>query len=122
MVYLFILQVPYNQEILSRARKSGSTGIETETETDSDSGDKLPKVPLFTGANEFGSNDLMAFFVSLQPEDIERNVEQAPVELNLEQTPAEPNGEQMPTKTRFSGRKNFADFFDSTTQIIETKV
>lgn len=48
MVSLFDLQVPYTQEILSRARKSGSTGIETEneteTETDLNSGDKLPKV------------------------------------------------------------------------------
>lgn len=51
MICLFILQVPYSQEILSRARKSGSTGIETETEKD----DKLQKVPLFTGANEFVS-------------------------------------------------------------------
>lgn len=39
-------------------------------------------------------------------------VEQSPIELNHE----------TPTKTRFSGRKHFENFFDSTTQIIETKV
>lgn len=64
----------------------------------------------------------MALFISLQPEEIEQNVEQAPAELNLEQAPAEPNDEELPTKTRFSGRRDFADFFDSTTHIIGTKV
>lgn len=39
-------------------------------------------------------------------------VEQSPIELNHE----------IPTRTRFSGRKHFADFSDSTTQIIDTKV
>lgn len=39
-------------------------------------------------------------------------VEQSPVEFNHE----------IPTRTRFSGRKHFADFSDSTTQIIDTKV
>lgn len=39
-------------------------------------------------------------------------VEQSPIEVN----------QDPPTRTRFSGRKHFADFFDSTTQVIETKV
>lgn len=76
--------------------------------------------------NSFRSKWFNGFFVSLQPEDIEHNVEtnveQVPAELNVEQAPAEQNVEVLPTKTRFSGRKNFADFFDSTTQIIDTKV
>lgn len=55
--------------------------------------------------------------ISLQPEATEQNVEQTPIEPNPEL-----NDEEMPTKTRFSGRKNFADFFDSTTQMIETEV
>lgn len=55
--------------------------------------------------------------ISLQPEATEQNVEQTPIEPNPEL-----NDEEMPTKTRFSGRKNFVDFFDSTTQMIETEV
>lgn len=40
----------------------------------------------------------------------------------VEETPVELHHDEEPTKTRFSGRKNLVDFFDSTTQIIETKV
>lgn len=40
----------------------------------------------------------------------------------IEKTPMELHHAEEQTKTRFSGRKNLADFFDSTTQIIETKV
>lgn len=40
----------------------------------------------------------------------------------VDKTPMELHHGEEQTKTRFSGRKNLADFFESTTQIIETKV
>lgn len=40
----------------------------------------------------------------------------------VEETPIELYHDEEQTKTRFSGRKNPIDFFDSTTQIINTKV
>lgn len=48
-----------------------------------------------------------------QKQNIERLEEAPPLETQH-------NKEQ--TKTRFSGQKNLADFFDTTTQIIEAKV
>lgn len=95
---------------MSRPRKSGSTAIET----DLDNGDKHQKVLVIWmyALIRFKQFDGL-IFISFQPEATEQNVEQTPVELS---------NEEMPTKTRFSGRKKFVDFFDSTTQIIETKV
>lgn len=66
----------------------------------------------------FRFNDVIfirSSFISLQRSD-------ATEQQTIEQTPTELHDEEMPTKTRFSGRKSFTDFFESTTQIIATKV
>lgn len=59
---------------------------------------------------------IVFFFITLLQTDAAEQIEK------IEQTPMELNNDEMPTKTRFSGRKDFSNFFDSTTQIIQTKV
>lgn len=54
------------------------------------------------------------------PENIDEETDKHAID-EVEPSPIELNHE-TPTKTRFSGRKHFENFFDSTTQIIETKV
>lgn len=46
-------------------------------------------------------------------DETEQKEDKIPMELDIE---------EIPTKTRFTGRKSFADMFDSTTQLIDTKV
>lgn len=55
----------------------------------------------------------MPFHITLQNQEKQTEVNKTPMELM---------NEEAPTKTRFSGRKSIVDMFDSTTQIIDTKV
>ncbi|XP_031627537.1 uncharacterized protein LOC116343550 [Contarinia nasturtii] len=88
--------IPVNQEILSRARKSGDTGFE---------------------ANETSSPENQ---IEVTKTNIVQPMEQQKIG-KLEEAPIELNTDEKPTRTRFSGRKSLSAFFDSTTQIINTK-